>query len=53
MAGFGDGLKVISYAINDISREAFDNLMDEHNAESDEFRNEIESKLVYLCTFGL
>ena len=53
MAGFKDGLKVLSFGFKDISLVALNTLMHEHDSESHEFREAIESELVYLCTFAL
>jgi len=47
------GLKVISYAFKDVAVEDLARTKNAYHDESDEFRNEIESNLTYLCTFGL
>jgi magnesium-transporting ATPase (P-type) len=53
MAAQGEGLKVLSYAYKEISMADLDHLMQTQDPESNEFRNEIETGLTYLCTFGL
>ena len=47
------GLKVISYAYKEITMDSFNQLMSTMHVESDEFRAEAESDLVYVATFGL
>jgi magnesium-transporting ATPase (P-type) len=47
------GLKVISYAYKDMPLKQLNEMMHSYSLESAEFRAEIESDLVYLCTFGL
>ena len=47
------GLKVISYAFKEIPLAKLNEMMHQYSLESTEFRTEIESDLVYLCTFGL
>jgi magnesium-transporting ATPase (P-type) len=45
------GLKVLTYAFKDVPREDFDNYgLDQ---ESPEFRETLESDLIYISTFGL
>lgn len=46
-------LKTISFAYKQIPRDDLEMLMKSYDVESDEFRNEIEADLVYVCTFGL
>jgi len=46
-------LKVLSYAFKDIPLQSLNQLMHTHNNESPQFREEIESDLVYLTTIGL
>lgn len=46
-------LKVISYAFKEIEMDSFNELMRSENSESAEFREEIESDLIYLGTFGV
>jgi magnesium-transporting ATPase (P-type) len=53
MAAHENGLKVLSFAYKEISMADLDQLMQSHDTESNEFRNEIETGLTYLCTFGL
>jgi len=47
------GLKVISYAFKDMPLKKLNEMMHSYSLESPEFRSEIESDLIYLCTFGL
>ena len=47
------GLKVISYAFKEMPLAKLNEMMHQYSLESTEFRTEIESDLVYLCTFGL
>lgn len=47
------GLKVISYAFKDMPLKKLNEMMHSYSLESAEFRSEIESDLIYLCTFGL
>lgn len=47
------GLKVISYAFKDMPLKKLNEMMHSYSLESPEFRSEIESNLIYLCTFGL
>jgi len=47
------GLKVISYAFKDMPLKKLNEMMHSFSLESTEFRSEIESDLIYLCTFGL
>jgi len=46
-------LKVVSFAYKEITMKALNELMHQHSLESAEFRQELESDLVYLTTFGL
>ena len=46
-------LKVLSYAFKDIPLQSLNQLMHTHPNESPEFRQEIETDLVYLATIGL
>jgi len=46
-------LKVVSFAYKEITMKALNELMHQHPLESAEFRQELESDLVYLTTFGL
>lgn len=46
-------LKVVSFAYKEITMKALNELMHQHPLESAEFRQELESDLVYLATFGL
>ena len=46
-------LKVLSYAFKEISLESFNELMHTHPCESAEFRQELETDLIYLGTFGV
>lgn len=47
------GLKVISFAFKDMPLKKLNEMMHTYSLESDEFRQSIESDLIYLCTFGL
>lgn len=47
------GLKVISYAYKEISLQEMNELMCNYQVESHDFREKLESDLVYLGTFGL
>jgi len=47
------GLKVLTYAFKEITRESLDTLMTTYHIESEEFRFEIEKDLIYMATFGL
>jgi hypothetical protein len=47
------GLKVISFAFKDMPLKKLNEMMHSYSLESPEFRSEIESDLIYLCTFGL
>ena len=47
------GLKVISFAFKEMPLAKLNEMMHQYSLESTEFRTEIESDLVYLCTFGL
>jgi len=49
----GVGLKVIAYAFKDMPLKKLNEMMHSYSLESQEFRSEIESDLIYLCTFGL
>ena len=46
-------LKVLSYAFKEISLESFNELMHTYPCESAEFRQELETDLIYLGTFGV
>jgi magnesium-transporting ATPase (P-type) len=46
-------LKVISYAFKEIELKVLNELMHQFPLESEEFREVLESDLVYLATFGL
>jgi len=48
-----NGLKVISYAFKEINYSAMEELMQTFPVESNEFREQLESDLIYLGTFGL
>jgi len=48
-----NGLKVISYAFKEINYSAMEELMQTFSVESNEFREQLESDLIYLGTFGL
>lgn len=48
------GLKVLSFAYKDISRQEYDVIMEnETNLESTSLRDSMEEGLTYLCTFGM
>lgn len=47
------GLKTLSYAFKELRIGDLEALMQTYNPESEEFRNELESDLIYVCTFGL
>jgi|APSaa5957512535_1039671.scaffolds.fasta_scaffold28633_3 magnesium-transporting ATPase (P-type) len=47
------GLKVLSYSYKDMQLVTLNEMMHEHDIESNEFRQGIEQDLVYLCTFGI
>ena len=47
------GLKTLSYAYKQIPLDELNHLMEELHIESEEFRNELETELIYLATFGL
>ena len=46
-------LKILSFAFKEISLQSFNQLMHSYNVESAEFRQELETDLVYLTTIGL
>jgi len=46
-------LKVISYAYKEVELKVLNELMHQFPLESDEFREALESDLIYLATFGL
>ena len=48
-----NGLKVISYAFKEINYSTMEELMQTFPVESNEFRENLESDLIYLGTFGL
>ena len=47
------GLKVLSFAFKDMKVDTVQQILDRLDDESPEFRDEMESELTYLCTFGL
>jgi|APSaa5957512535_1039671.scaffolds.fasta_scaffold88754_2 magnesium-transporting ATPase (P-type) len=47
------GLKTLTLAYKQIPIDDFQNLLNQYHIESDEFRESIQSPLVYLGTFGL
>jgi len=47
------GLKPISYAFKEMSVQELEEFMNTYSVESEEFREEIEKDMIYLCTFGL
>ena len=54
MAGDGtEGLKTLTYAYKDISVEQYEEIMNSHDQESEDFRAMLETDLVYIGTFGL
>lgn len=57
MAGANDQIahKVLSFAFKEIERREFEDLLARCNndVENQDFRNYIESKLIYIGTFGL
>ena len=48
-----NGLKVVSLAYKEIDLQAMNELMCNHQVESNEFRDLIECDLIYLGSFGL
>jgi len=48
-----EGLKVLTYAFKEIPMEELKSLYDRLTPETDEFRDEIEENLIYVCTFGM
>lgn len=48
-----NGLKTLAYAYKQMPIDDLHDLMSRHHIESDDFRNEIESNMVYLCCFGI
>lgn len=48
-----EGLKVLSFAFKEISQQELNEITARHPVESHQFRQEIESDLTYLCTFGM
>jgi magnesium-transporting ATPase (P-type) len=46
-------LKVISLGFKEIVKDQLDELMQNYNVESNEFREAIEAEMFYLGTFGL
>ena len=48
-----DGLKVISYAFRELKMGDLEELMGQNNLQSAEFRDAIESDLIYLGSFGM
>lgn len=47
------GLKVLSYAFKEMRTTELERLMAEFDVESPDFRKELETDMVYLCTFGM
>lgn len=47
------GLKPLTYAFKQIYVEELNQLLQQYPQESDDFRNQLESQLIYLVTFGL
>lgn len=47
------GLKPLTYAFKQIQFSELNQLMQQYNHESDEFRAALESGLIYLGTFGM
>ena len=47
------GLKPLTYAFKQIKVEELNQLLQQFPQESDDFRNSLESNLIYLGTFGL
>jgi len=48
-----NGLKTLSYAYKQMPEDELNSMMQHYHIESDEFREDIQSRLVYLGTFGL
>ena len=48
-----EGLKTLSYAYKQIPEDELNSIMQQYHIESDDFREYIQSRLVYLGTFGL
>lgn len=48
-----NGLKVISLAFKEVNYSTMEELMQTFPVESNEFREQLESDLIYLGTFGL
>ena len=46
-------LKCVSYAYKEIKIEELNELMHQYTLESEEFRQALETDLIYLATFGL
>jgi len=47
------GLKPLSYAFKEMHVTELEEFMQTYSTESEEFRDEIEKDMIYLCTFGL
>jgi magnesium-transporting ATPase (P-type) len=47
------GFKTLSYAYKQIPEDELNSIMQQYHIESDDFREYIQSRLVYLGTFGL
>jgi magnesium-transporting ATPase (P-type) len=47
------GLKVLSYAFKEMRSAELNNLFERFDVESPDFRKELETDMVYLCTFGM
>ena len=47
------GLKVLSYGFKEIEASSIEELMQNFDVESQEFRENLECELTYLGTFGL
>ena len=46
------GQKTMSFAYSEISLQEFKLLQEVYGFESDEFREQLEVDLIYVCTFG-
>ena len=47
------GLKVLSYAFKEMRSAELNSLFERFDVESADFRKELETDMVYLCTFGM
>jgi len=47
------GLKVLSYAFKEMRSTELNSLFERFDVESPDFRKELETDMVYLCTFGM